>query len=62
MIEFDFHGLTLHNKLSKEESIIFCKFLIAEKRRHADDIKMIENSISFLEDKHGFDIEEIIRN
>lgn len=62
MIKFDSDGLTIHDKLDRNESIVFCKFLIAEKRRHAEDIKMIETSISYLEDKFGFNIEEIIRN
>jgi hypothetical protein len=62
MIEFDNHGMTIHNKLDRTESIVFCKFLIAEKKRLAEDIKTIETSISYLEDKFGFNIEEIIRN
>lgn len=62
MIEFDTHGLTIHNKLDKYEAKVFCKFLIAEKKRHVEDIKMIENSIDYLENKYGFDIEDIIRN
>lgn len=62
MIEFDSNYLVIHNKLNKDEAITFCKFLIAEKKRHINDIKMIENSIDYLEDKFSFDIAEIIRN
>lgn len=61
MIEFDSHGLTIHSKLNRTEAIIFCKFLIAEKRRHAEDIKMIENSVEYLESKFSFDIEDILK-
>lgn len=62
MIEFDSNYLVIHSKLDRNEAITFCKFLIAEKKRHIDDIKMIESSINYLEDKFNFDIGEIIRN
>lgn len=62
MIEFDSNYLVIHNKLDKNEAITFCKFLMAERKRHFVDIKMIESSINYLEDKFSFDIVEIIRN
>lgn len=62
MIEFDSNYLVIHNKLDRDEAITFCKFLIAERKRHIVDIKMIETSIDYLENKYSFDIEEIIRN
>ena len=62
MIKFENNNLIIHNTLDRNEAITFCKFLMAEKRRHAEDIIMIETSISYLEDKFGFEIEEILKN
>lgn len=59
MIKFDNQGLTIHDKLDKTEATIFCKFLIAEKRRHTEDIRMIESSINYLENKFNFKADEI---
>lgn len=57
MIEFDNQGLTIHDKLDRMESIVFCKFLMAEKKRHEDDIKMIMNTIDYLGSKFEFGAE-----
>jgi hypothetical protein len=57
MIEFNNQGLTIHDKLNKEESILFCKFLIAEQKRHQDDIKMILHTVDYLGNKFEFDAE-----
>lgn len=54
MIKFDSQGLTIHDKLDRMEAIVFCKFLMAEKKRHAEDIRMIEDSIDYLENKFSF--------
>lgn len=56
MIKFDDQGMTIHDKLDRTEAIIFCKFLMAEKKRHAEDIRMIESSIDYLENKFSFEI------
>jgi hypothetical protein len=58
MIKFDSQGLTIHDKLDKTEAFIFCKFLLAEKKRHAEDIRMIESSIDYLENKFSFKADE----
>lgn len=57
MIEFDSDYLVIHDKLDKKESIVFCKFLMAEKRRHEDDVKMIQNTVDYLGNKFEFDAE-----
>lgn len=62
MIKLDSDYTVIHNKLDRNEAITFCKFLIAEKKRHINDIKMIEQTIDYLEDKFSFDIKEMIRN
>lgn len=56
MIKFDSDNMVTHNVLNKDEAIIFCKFLIAEKKRHAEDIRRIEESVDYLENKFGFEI------
>lgn len=56
MIKFDSKNLVIHEALDKDEAVIFCKFLIAEMMRHAEDIKMIKETIKYLEEKHNFDI------
>ena len=57
MIEFDSDNLVIHNKLDKKEAVIFCKFLVTEKKRHEDDVKMIQNTIDYLKNKFEFDAE-----
>lgn len=59
MIEFDEDFLVKHKILDRDEAISFCKFLFAEKIRHTKDIKKIENSIDYLEDKFKFKINKI---
>lgn len=55
MIKFDSDNMVIHNELNRDEAIVFCKFLIAEKIRHAEDIKKIEITIDYLENKYSFD-------
>ncbi len=56
MIKFDSDNMVTHDVLNRDEAIIFCKFLIAEKKRHAEDIRRIENSINYLENKYSFEV------
>jgi hypothetical protein len=61
MIKFDSDDMVIHSKLTRDEAIIFCMFLLAEKKRHAEDIKKIVTTIEYLEDKHSFGSNEILK-
>jgi arginine repressor len=56
MIKFDDSDLVIHDELTKDEAIVFCKFLIAESNRHTEDIRKINDTISYLENKFSIDI------
>jgi hypothetical protein len=61
MIKFDSDDMVIHDKLTRDEAIVFCRFLLAEKKRHAKDIEKIVTTISYLEDKYSFGSNEILK-
>jgi hypothetical protein len=54
MIELDDNDYVIHEKLNKEQAKMFCAFLIQERARHKEDIKKIDSTLYYLQEKHSF--------
>src|SRR5574337_141264 len=58
MMNFDKDHLTDYRLLNRNEAIIFCQFLLAEKLRHEEDVDKIETLIDHCEQFFDFSVEE----
>lgn len=58
VISFDFDFMTEHDRLNRDEAIIFVLFLMSELQRHKDDIDLLAKRIAYMENKHDFKSED----
>ena len=61
MVCFDRTLMCIHDRLDAKEAEAFCLFLLAERYRHAVDIRLINRTLSELARKHGLDLDRLER-